>query len=122
MFYSGEAVLTSTHNLCFTAKKKNNVYPCKPQFYSLKVGFKGVKIIQACFCDEFESDPPHPQKYLRMSNTPPQNSHSLPPPPQKSKFQYSKPPKIVLAYEAGKNQSNSLLRAVTALRHISWLV
>ena len=21
---------------------KNNVYPCKPQFYSLKVGFKGV--------------------------------------------------------------------------------
>ena len=24
--------------------KKNNVYPCKPQFY-LKVGFKGVKII-----------------------------------------------------------------------------
>ena len=25
--------------------KKNNVYPCKPQFYYLKVGFKGVKII-----------------------------------------------------------------------------
>ena len=25
--------------------KKNNVYPCKPQFYSIKVGFKGVKII-----------------------------------------------------------------------------
>ena len=24
--------------------KKNNVYPCKPQFY-IKVGFKGVKII-----------------------------------------------------------------------------
>ena len=24
--------------------KKNNVYPCKPQFYSIKVGFKGVKI------------------------------------------------------------------------------
>ena len=26
-------------------KKKNNVYPCKPQFYYIKVGFKGVKII-----------------------------------------------------------------------------
>ena len=30
---------------------KNNVYPCKPQFYYIKVGFKGVKIIQACFRD-----------------------------------------------------------------------
>ena len=25
--------------------KKNNVYPCKPQFYYIKVGFKGIKII-----------------------------------------------------------------------------
>ena len=25
--------------------KKNNVYSCKPQFYYIKVGFKGVKII-----------------------------------------------------------------------------
>ena len=25
--------------------KKNNVYPCKPQFNCIKVGFKGVKII-----------------------------------------------------------------------------
>ena len=30
---------------------KNNVYLCKPQFYYIKVGFKGVKIIKACFCD-----------------------------------------------------------------------
>ena len=30
---------------------KNNVYPCKPQFYYIKVGFKGVKIIQVCFRD-----------------------------------------------------------------------
>ena len=27
------------------SNKKNNVYPCKPQFYNIKVGFKGVKII-----------------------------------------------------------------------------
>ena len=26
-------------------KKKNNVYSCKPQFYYIKVEFKGVKII-----------------------------------------------------------------------------
>ena len=25
--------------------KKNNVYPCKSQFYYIKVGFKGVNII-----------------------------------------------------------------------------
>ena len=25
--------------------KKNNVYPCKPQFYYIKVGLKGIKII-----------------------------------------------------------------------------
>ena len=25
--------------------KKNNVYPCKPQFFYIKGGFKGVKII-----------------------------------------------------------------------------
>ena len=25
--------------------KKNNVYPCKPQFYYIKVGFKEVKIV-----------------------------------------------------------------------------
>ena len=31
--------------------KKNNVYPRKPQFYYIKVGFKGVKTIQACFRD-----------------------------------------------------------------------
>ena len=28
---------------------KNNVYPCELQFYYLKLGFKGVKIILAFF-------------------------------------------------------------------------
>ena len=31
--------------------QKNNIYPCKPQFYYIKVGFKGVSIIYACFRD-----------------------------------------------------------------------
>ena len=34
--------------------KKNNVYPSKPQFYYIKVGFKGLKITQACFRNELE--------------------------------------------------------------------
>ena len=29
----------------FSRNKKNSVYPCKPQFYYIKVGFKGIKII-----------------------------------------------------------------------------
>ena len=35
--------------------KKNNVYPCKPQFYYIKVEFKGVKLYRAAFMM-------HPQK------------------------------------------------------------
>ena len=38
-------------SMFLSRNKKNNVYPCKPQFYYTKVGFKGVKIIQACFRD-----------------------------------------------------------------------
>ena len=33
--------------------KKNNVNPCKPKFYYIKVGFNGVKIIKACFRDVY---------------------------------------------------------------------
>ena len=47
-----EAVLTSTHNLCFRAKIRKNVYPCKPQFYYIKVGCKGVYITRTCYPDE----------------------------------------------------------------------
>ena len=38
-------------SMFLSRNKKNNLYPCKPQFYYIKVGFKGVKIIQACFLD-----------------------------------------------------------------------
>ena len=47
-----EAVLTSTHDLCFGAKVRKNVYPCKSQFYYIKVGCKGVFVTRICFCDE----------------------------------------------------------------------
>ena len=29
-------------SIFLSRNKKNNVYPCKPQFYYIKVGFKGV--------------------------------------------------------------------------------
>ena len=32
-------------SMFWNRSKKNNVYPCKPQFYYIKVGFKGVSII-----------------------------------------------------------------------------
>ena len=46
-----EAVLTSNHNLCFEAKIRKNVYPCKPKFYYIKVGCKGVFVTRTCFRD-----------------------------------------------------------------------
>ena len=50
----GEAVLTSTHNLCFGAKIGKNAYPSKPQFYYIKVGCKGVFVTRTCFRDVHE--------------------------------------------------------------------
>ena len=32
-------------SMFLSRNKKNNAYPRKPQFYCIKVGFKGVKII-----------------------------------------------------------------------------
>ena len=32
-------------SMFLSRNKKNNVYPCKPKSYYIKVGFKGVKII-----------------------------------------------------------------------------
>ena len=32
-------------SMFLSRNKKKNVYPCKPQFYYIKVGFQGVKII-----------------------------------------------------------------------------
>ena len=38
-------------SMLLSRNKKNNAYPCKSQFYYIKVGFKGVKIILTCFRD-----------------------------------------------------------------------
>ena len=32
-------------SMFLSRNKKNNVYPCKPQFFYIKVGFKEVKIV-----------------------------------------------------------------------------
>ena len=48
-----EAVLTSTHNLCFREKIRKNVYPCKHQFSYIKVGYKGVYITWTCLHDDY---------------------------------------------------------------------
>ena len=33
----------------FEQNKKNNVYPCNPQFYNIKVGFRGSKLYRYVF-------------------------------------------------------------------------
>ena len=42
-----EAVLMSIHNVS-KQRLENNVYPCKPQFYYIKVGCKGVCLHNEC--------------------------------------------------------------------------
>ena len=56
-------------SIFLSRNKKNNGYPCKPQFYSIKVGFKGVIILEACFCDTKKSkttSPLFPNKVITM--------------------------------------------------------
>ena len=45
----------STYNLCFRAKIRKNVYPCKPRFYFIKVCVRGCKwlnITRTCLHDD----------------------------------------------------------------------
>ena len=46
----------STHNLCFRAKIRKNVYHCTLQFYYTKVGCKGVFVTRTCFRDVNSND------------------------------------------------------------------
>ena len=39
----------------WSKNKKKYVYPCKPQFYYIKVGCKGVYITRTCFPDVFDN-------------------------------------------------------------------
>ena len=36
-------------SMFLSRNNKNNVYPCKPQFYYIKMGFKGVKLYRYVF-------------------------------------------------------------------------
>ena len=49
--YTSEPPRLSTHNLCFIEKIGKNEYPFKPQFYYIKVGWKGVFITRTCYHD-----------------------------------------------------------------------
>ena len=39
-------------SMFWSKNTKKKVYPCIPQFYCIKVGFKGVYITRTCFPDE----------------------------------------------------------------------
>ena len=45
-----------THNLCFRAKTRKNVYPCTLQFYYTKLRYKGIFVTRACFRDACHLD------------------------------------------------------------------
>ena len=46
-----EAVLMSTHNLCFRAKIRKKCIPLYTKVYYIKVGCKGVFITRTCLHD-----------------------------------------------------------------------
>ena len=39
--FAPAGAMTPSAEFLFSKKKKNNVYPCKPTFYFIKMGFKG---------------------------------------------------------------------------------
>ena len=39
------------HSMFLSRNNNNNVFPCEPQFYYIKVGFKGVKSKKVCIRD-----------------------------------------------------------------------
>ena len=51
IFIRTEAVLTSTHNLCFGAKIRKIGIPLHTPVFLYKVGFKGAFIARTCFPD-----------------------------------------------------------------------
>ena len=58
----------STHNLCFRAKIRKNVYPYTPQFCYIKVGCKGVFVTRTCFRDVRTLDKPCIEELLTEVN------------------------------------------------------
>ena len=59
----------STHNLCFRAKIRKNVYPYTPQFHYIKVGCKGVFITRTRFHDEKIGKMAMPTKKISVTTT-----------------------------------------------------
>ena len=59
--------MMTTQYMFLNRNKKNNGYPCKPQFYYIKVGFTGVKIIKACFRDDYNHST-KPTNDIKMEN------------------------------------------------------
>ena len=52
-----EAVLTSTHNLCFLSQtSRNDVNPCETHFSLYKVGFPSVFMTRTCKRDEMQRE------------------------------------------------------------------
>ena len=76
----------STTSYVLSKNKKTNVYPYKSQFYYIKVGFKGVKIIELykyVFVIKY-------QHFPKIKN----NNNNHPPPPPKKKKKKKKKKKL----------------------------
>ena len=50
--YSVDTRYNYPQSMFWIKNKKKYVYPCKPRFFNIKVGFKGVYFSGTCFPDE----------------------------------------------------------------------
>ena len=62
----------------FWSINKKNVYPCKPQFYYIEVGCKGVFVTRTCFGDGLYAltKPPLESDIVLVLGSPPKTDRS----------------------------------------------
>ena len=53
----------------WSKNKKKKVYNCKPQFYYINVGFKGIYIARTCFPDEIKGEILEYARYKRNTKS-----------------------------------------------------
>ena len=54
-------------SMFLSRNKKNNVYPCKPQFYYIKVGFKGVVFVMISTVCTVSSGTDRPEQNIHQT-------------------------------------------------------
>ena len=66
-----------TQYMFLSRNKKNNVYTCKPQFYHIKVGFKGSKLYRYVFVMHYCIYPKYTDRHAQVEWNRLESNHCL---------------------------------------------